>query len=214
MVNWTEIFGVNPAADRPDRALALSYALTGAEALQALFALDVTLARITLGTREPLVAQMRLTWWHDALRAAKPPAHPILRALGGVDGEKAALMVDGWQHLLDTPDAAALSAFARGRAALFVLAAAAIDADDQVRDAGEGWALADIARLTADPELAIRARAAAMPMLAGATAKHWSVNGRALGGLAHLARIDLDMPPGDGGVRRVARLAWHRFTGR
>lgn len=214
MVNATEIFGVNPAADRPDRALALGYARTGGETLHALFALDVTLARLALGTKEPLVAQMRLTWWHDALRSAQPPAHPILRALSAVDGARAAAMVDGWQLLLDAPDDAALAGFAHARGGLFALAAAAIHADDPVDAAGRGWALADLALLTADPALARRARAAAAPLLAQATGQHWSASGRALGALAHLARIDLDVPPHEGGARRVARLAWHRLTGR
>lgn len=211
MVNWTEIFGVDPAADHPDRALALSYARTGQEALNAIFALDVTLARIAFGTREPLVAQMRLTWWHDALQAPEPPAHPILRALRGVDGKRAAAMVDGWQQLLEAPDDDALAAFADGRGAVFALAAEAIGARDAVDTAGRGWALADLARVTSDPALAERARAAAAPLLDQAARQRWSREGRALGGLVHLARLDL---AGEAGARRVTRLAWHRLTGR
>jgi len=214
MVNWTEIFGVNPSADRPDRALALGYAQTGQEVLHALFALDVTLARITLGTREPLVAQMRLTWWHDALQAPQPPAHPILRALREVDGTRAAAMTDGWQQLLDTPDDDALAAFASGRGELFALAAAAIGATDAVEAAGRGWALADLAGITADRELAARARATATPLLEHAAGQRWSEAGRALGGLVHLARRDLAAGAGEAGARRVARLAWYRLTGR
>ncbi|QKS00678.1 hypothetical protein F9288_14385 [Sphingomonas sp. CL5.1] len=214
MVNWAEIFGVNPSADRPDRALALGYARTGQEALHALFALDVTLARITLGTRDPLVAQMRLTWWHDALQVPEPPAHPILRALRDVDGARAAAMTDGWQQLLDTPDDAALMAFASGRGELFALAAAAIGATDAVEAAGRGWALADLSEITADRELARRARVAATPLLEQAARQRWSGGGRALGGLIHLARLDLAVGVAEAGARRVARLAWHRLSGR
>lgn len=214
MVNWTDTFGIDPAAGHPDRALALGYAQVGGEALHALFALDATLARLALGTREPLVAQMRLTWWHDALLAPEPAAHPILQRLHRVDRTRAAAMVDGWQQLLDAPDEAALAAFARGRGELFALAAAAIGAGDRADEAGRGWALADLAQVTADAGLAARARQAAAPLLAQAARQRWSGQGRALGGLVHLARLDLARPAGEAGARRVARLAWHRLTGR
>ena len=68
-----------------ERALALSYAAeTVRPGVAALFSLDDTLGQILRTTREPLVGQMRLTWWHEALRAldgAPPPAQPVLQAL-------------------------------------------------------------------------------------------------------------------------------------
>lgn len=217
MVNWTYTFGVNPARGRPDVALALGYARRGQGVLQALFALDATLARLTLGTREPLVAQMRLTWWRDALLAPVPPAHPILRALDGAGRAPLLALVDGWEKLLDPARADGLEGFAGGRGALFAAAVTAIGAADDVTDAGRGWALADLSTLTADAVLAARAAAAARPLLARAAARRWSGAGRALGALVHLARIDLAHGgAGAGaaaGARRVARIAWHRATG-
>uniref|UniRef100_UPI0034A01D0A squalene/phytoene synthase family protein n=1 Tax=Sphingomonas bacterium TaxID=1895847 RepID=UPI0034A01D0A len=59
----------DPAPD-PERALVLSYAPADRRAgLAALLALDATLARIVWSARDPLIGQMRLTWWHGALSA-------------------------------------------------------------------------------------------------------------------------------------------------
>eukprot|EP01037_Dinobryon_pediforme_P020365 gene20365-20969_t len=97
-----------------ERALALSYALQPHQAaLAALFALDDTLGQILRTTREPIVGQMRLTWWHTALTAldtAPPPAQPVLTALAarvlplGISGADLAAMIDGWEALLDAED--------------------------------------------------------------------------------------------------------------
>src|SRR3546814_7046937 len=52
----------------PELALAICYAPRKARAaLAALFALDATLADVLRTTTEPMLGQMRLTWWHDAL---------------------------------------------------------------------------------------------------------------------------------------------------
>ncbi len=68
----------------PERELALSYAPRAAMLrLLALFTLDDSLASIPRTTREPMVGQMRLTWWHEALTGldtASLPAEPV-RAL-------------------------------------------------------------------------------------------------------------------------------------
>ena len=66
----------------PERALALSYAVEGRDALAALLALDDALARLLRSTREPALGQMRLAWWREALErldTAPPPAEPVLR---------------------------------------------------------------------------------------------------------------------------------------
>lgn len=215
----------------PERALALSYAPLGTRAgLEALFALDATLGAILRTTREPLVGQMRLTWWHDALvalDAAPPPAQPVLQALAehvlphGVSGARLAGMIDGWEALLDDPIGAAaieLHAARRG-AALFEAAGMVLGATaDPLGAAGAGWALADLARNLREAALAGQAVALARPLLAQAAAHRWNEAGRALGALVHSARADLavplDRPIARGGPRRVARLAWHRLSGR
>ena len=68
-----------------ERRLALAYAPRERRALlTALFGLDDALASILRTTREPMVGQMRLTWWYNALTAidaGPPPAEPVLQAL-------------------------------------------------------------------------------------------------------------------------------------
>lgn len=220
MVNGAETFGIDPAMGHPERALAFGYAPGDRRAtLGALFALDATLSKLTLGTREPLVAQMRLTWWYEALSAlstAPPPAQPILRALhdAQADGAALAAMTEGWERLLDDPDEAALLVFAEVRAGLFVVAAALLGATDPVDMAGRGWALADLARITGRAETRTMAARLAAQLLSSACAGRWSPVGRPLGALAHSARMDLAGRSGPGSPGRVARLAWHRLTGR
>jgi len=209
-----------------ERALALSYVVDGREAAAAIFALDDRLADIVRATRDPLIGQMRLTWWYEALRkldGAPPPAEPLLQAIAssvlprGVDGIALSAIVDGWEALLEQSlDDAALQRFAgRGRA-LFAAVGAVIGAvADPVEMAGGGWSLADLARHVTNEQTARRAADLARPLLDRALARTWSRNGRALGALAHLARLDLARPTGKSGApHRVWRVLLHRLTGR
>lgn len=211
-------------ADAP-RRLAISYAPTSARAgLQALLALDDLLGRILRTTREPMVGQMRLTWWFEALERLDrdpPPAEPVLQALAaeilprGVRGADLAGMIDGWEAILgDEPlGETGLLTFARERGGRLFRAAAVVcgATDEQAEAAGEGWALVDLAENLSDRGAATRALDLARLRLEEAMGRRWSRAGRALGALVLLARFDLE---GGGGVRRVGRLLLHRFTGR
>ncbi|WP_010216739.1 squalene/phytoene synthase family protein [Sphingomonas sp. PAMC 26621] len=217
----------------PERYLALSYAVPAAQpGLTALLALDGTLGQILRTTREPMVGQMRLTWWHEALSAldhTAPPAQPVLQALAtevvsrGVSGAALAGMIDGWEVLLD-PDPltrTTLEAYAAHRGGtLFAQAGVLLGAGprDPLLQAGAGWALADLARHVRDAEAAALPRMLSQHELDAAFGLRWSRPARALGALALTARMDLAMLQ-DGGPpstspRRVARLAWHRISGR
>lgn len=213
----------------PERALALSYAPVETRAgLAALLALDDTLAQILRTTREPLVGQMRLTWWHEALSAldtAPPPAQPVLQALAtevvprGVSGAQLAGLIEGWEVLLeaDPITEADLIAHAERRGARLFVAAGTIlasAADNRIVPAGEGWALADLGGNLSDSLVAGRARALARERLDLAGARRWSRAGRALGAIALIARMNLESGSVPGAPKRVARLAWHRLTGR
>ena len=202
-----------------ERRLVLSYApARSRDALAALLALDDTLADVLRTTRDAMVGQMRLTWWHDALSRladAPPPAQPVLAALAAhvARPEKLARVVEGWEELLDPGDLddAALLRFADARgAALFAAAGAATGAaaTDPLAAAGRGWALADLAAHSRDPALAGRCRALAAPPLDVARRARWSRGGRPLGAMAHLARLE-----GRGAARRTARALVHRLTG-
>lgn len=218
------------AAD-PERMLALSYAAPDSRAaLEALLALDDALAQLLRTTREPALGQMRLAWWRESLAGLDrepAPAEPVLRAIArevlpkGLRGGSLVPIVHGWEVLIEEEmlDRDALERFADGRGQLFVAAGVAIGAapGDPLVAAGRGWALADLSRHLQGADEAGRARALAIPLLDEAAAARWSRNGRALGALVHLARLDLRLPKGEqpriGAPHRVGRLLWHRLTG-
>lgn len=216
---------VRNGARAVEQALAVTYApLDARPALTALLGLDAALGDILRTTREPIVGQMRLVWWRDALERldhAPPPAQPILQAIARdvlphrVIGAALSEMTGGWERLLEGPVLAeeALAAHARERGGrLFTLAAAVLGASgDPYEAAGEGWALADLAGHLSDRVTAGHAAAMARERLATARAARWSRRGRALGALALIAAADLDT--GTAGPGRVLRLLAHRLTG-
>ena len=211
-----------PSPERPERALALAAAPVDRRAgLAALLALDERRGAILSTTREPLVGQMRLTWWHEALTslgAATPPAEPVLAALAaevlphGVTDAALAAQVDGWEALLEELDEAAMQRFAEARGGgLFRAAAALLGAEDAaIGRAGEGWALTDLAANLSDPAAAARARTLAGERLTRLFSPRWSRAGRPLGVLALLAEADL---VGRSGAAKAARLVRFRLTG-
>lgn len=212
---------MTPSED-PERALILAYAPTeGRAALAALLALDDALAQVLRTTTEPALGQMRLAWWREALERldqAPPPAEPVLEGLAraGLAGTPLVPIVHGWEVLIEEEqlDADALRRFGEGRGSLFAAAGRAMGASgDPLEAAGQGWALADLARNLKKTDEAATARVLAGPLLATATAARWSRGGRALGAMAHLARRDL-AGEAKGAPARVARLLWHRLTGR
>lgn len=208
-------------ANDPLRDLIVSYARRERRAgLAALLALDDSLGQVLRTTREPMVGQMRLAWWREALvrlDTAPPPGEPALRALAadvlprGVTGAMLAAMADGWEPLLGAIDDAAIAAHGVERGArLFALAARLLDAEMAgLEAAGRGWALADLAANLGDAALAERVGGLAAPSLAAV--RRWPRAARPLGALALQARMTLS-----GGVTpiRVLRLGWHRLTGR
>ncbi|MGY4396129.1 phytoene synthase [Sphingomonas sp. UYAg733] len=233
MVNaMVTIWGRDLMTADPERLLALSYSpISHRAGVTALFALDDTLAAILRTTREPLVGQMRLTWWHEALGKlddGSVPAEPVLQALAaeviprGVSGALLADMIDAWEVLLDpeTPDDATLERYAGRGVILFGAAGTLLGTapTDPIAPAGRGWALADLARNVEDRQVAVNALRLATGPLVAATAVRWSRAGRTLGALAHLARLDLKVPIGEpiphGAPHRVWRILIHRIRGR
>lgn len=219
MVNVTVRMVTDPWLD-----LALSYAPDRPRAaLEALFALDTALGNVLRTTREPLVGQMRLAWWREALQGldvSDAPAEPVLQSVAaavlplGIEASALSGMVDAWEPLLNDIETGAIDDHARLRGrALFSMAARALGTakDDPVGAAGEGWALADLAANLSDPALASRARERAATMLASVLRLRWSRSGRALGALALVADRQLS---GQISPTFVFRLARFRLTGR
>ncbi|WP_447724534.1 squalene/phytoene synthase family protein [Sphingomonas koreensis] len=211
----------------PERRMILSYApsVAAGQALATLLTLDDKLAETVRTTTEPMLGQIRLQWWHDALARlddAAPPAEPVLEAVArdvvrdGVTGADTAEIAQAWQAVLQAElDAEALKAFALRGARLFELAGrlAGASPGDPLALAGEGWALADLAGGLSDRGEAATARMIAEEALAEASMAKWSRNGRAMGAMAHLARLDLAGVP-FGSPRRTGRALWHRLTGK
>jgi 15-cis-phytoene synthase len=221
---------VDIALTHPERQLAIAHApRLSRESLATLLALDERFAQIVARAKEPAIGLMRLTWWRDALAAldkAPPPGEPLLHAAAAlrpdrVSGADIAAMTEGWEALLDDPDLSGetLHIHARARGArLFRLGARVLgDEQDRFAAAGEGWALADLARWR--PEQADLLHEAAAPLLAKAFGGgRWPGAVRPLGMLVVLAREDVRRgaeqlrPPASRG--RLMRMLLHRWTGR
>ena len=82
-------------------------------ALVALFALDLELAHIVTTTTEPMIGEIRLAWWRDALIALDSgtvPAQPLLKLVAaevlprGLTGAELAALEDRWLALIGTDD--------------------------------------------------------------------------------------------------------------
>lgn len=215
------------SAQAAERALALEYApLPIRPALTALLALDDTLGNIVRTTREPIVGQMRLTWWYEALMKlddAPPPAEPVLQALygavipNGVSGAALAAMTDGWEILLDPAlDPVAVERFAVERGGrLFGAAGRLLAVDDaRIELAGRGWALADLSQRLRDAASRALARERAAALLGQALVGRWPKQARMLGAMALSARYEVSVVPSlPGSPKRVGRLLLHRLIG-
>jgi phytoene synthase len=141
-VRLTLRYCVGMISPNPEQKLALSYASPETrQSLKTLFSLDETLGAIVRTTREPIIGQMRLTWWYEALGrldTVPAPAEPVLAALQnevlpfGVSGAMLGKLTDGWEALLEPDlDAGAIERFARDRGRrLFDLAATIVSVTD------------------------------------------------------------------------------------
>jgi phytoene synthase len=220
-----------PDLNDPERQLAVGHTARLAQpSLATLFAIDERLGGIVARTRETTIGLMRLVWWREALTAldhAAPPAEPLLAAAAalrpdGVSGAEIAAMVEGWEALIDDPELGAetlaLHAEERG-GRLFALAGRVIGVEaPRIHAAGQGWALADLARHVSDPAQADRVLAVARPILEKAVPGRWPRALRPLGMLAVLAREDTRRgaaalrPPVSRG--RLLRVMLHQMSGR
>jgi phytoene synthase len=204
----------------PERALSLAYAPPRARrGLAALWALDEQLGAIVARTENPVVGQMQLTWWHDALRTLRDarPVDPVLVALAeeaAIDPELLLPLIDGWEVLLDPLPLGeeALLAYAEARGGtLFRVAGGLLGSNTaSASEAGKLWALVDLAFRVSDRTTAERALALAS-CAAGRLPKPLAV-------LAALARRDarrgLDRTRRQGSPMRVTRAVLAGLTGR
>ena len=212
----------------PDQQLALAYVpLARRPAIEALWALDAALGDVLRSGRNPMVSQIKLAWWREALerldREPAPP-EPVLEAvalhlLPAISGRELAELEGGWAVLLEPElgdeDLDRYGALRGG--ALFARSARLLgEALEGVDQAGAAWALTDLARHTSNASEANRALAAATKHFA-ATPPRWPVRLRPLGMLAVLAARDAARPgrlERPGAPARALRMLRHRLTGR
>jgi len=210
-----------------DRRLALAYVPASRRAaLEALWRLDVIFASVLATGRDEMVTRIRLAWWREALErldTEPPPAEPVLRALAehvvpaGIGGAALAAMEAGWEALIsDTaPTPQDLAAYARARGGrLFRYSALVLgDPDFPVEAAGRLWALADLARRSANP----REAQAALDAAEAQVVAKWPGPLRPLGMLAALAWRDVarrgESWERQGSPARMLRMIRHRLTG-
>jgi 15-cis-phytoene synthase len=134
--------------------------------------LDRRLARIVARTTEPMLGQMRLAWWREALGkpvAERPRGDAVLDGLGQHwAGREAALiaMVDGWEVLVtaDTLGPDEIAVFGAGRGAFFGALIGKASGCDQNRVAAAAfrWAVADAATAVSNPDERARLIAAGL----------------------------------------------------
>ena len=147
----------------PEAELALAWSAPKVRGpLSMALQLDRRLARIVGRTQEPMLGQMRLAWWRDALGkpvAQRPRGDAVLDGIGQLwPGREAFLvqMVDGWEVLVtaESLGPAEAETFGAGRGAFFAgLADGAVPAllAARLAAAGRCWALADAAAGVSDP---------------------------------------------------------------
>lgn len=180
----------------PDRFAATMAAPPAARArLWPIYALNLELARAPWASTEPMIAEMRLQWWADAiddLAQGRLRAHEVIGPLADVvqtaDLAVISRLIDARRHDIYAEafaNEAALDGYLQDTgAALMWLAARALGAPDAaepvVRDAG--WAMALASYLRAVPDLEARGR---VPLVDGRPA---AVADLARQGLARLAR--------------------------
>lgn len=209
--NEDALFQILPSAAR----LALAYAPRAARIpTLALFALDARLAGLLRHSREPMLAQLRLSWWRETLRQDAnqwPEGEPLLGALRSWNGEHKALtaLVDGWEMLTGSAPlgSEAIEGMAQGRAEAFAALARALDREgerDAARVLGREWALADLSvRISNAQE-----REAARTLFAQSRAKRAPVSRslRPLLVLHGLATYRLDRGEESGAIHPMALL--------
>ncbi|GAA0765984.1 phytoene synthase [Erythromicrobium ramosum] len=155
--------------------------------------LDRRLARIVMRTSEPMLGQMRLAWWRDALSkpvAERPRGDVVLDGIGlHWAGSESALvaMVDGWEVLVtaDRLGQGEAAAFGTARGAFFAALASDSSAAlvTRLATAGSRWAMADAAAAVSDESERAALIAAGLSTLQGETVTRFP---RGLRGLAVL----------------------------
>jgi 15-cis-phytoene synthase len=186
------------------QAIALAYAPPPfLKALAALWDYDAALGRVVATTTEPMIGQMRLTWWYErmaGLDVGEVPREPLIDRLGAVvsdhdiSGAMLAGLVDGWEVLLGPLPLSdeVLRDYARLRGDRLFELSGRVLGKNMPEGAGGMWALIDFATRCSDATTARRAHG-----LARATGADIAIGGpKPLRILAQLAKAKARQPIG------------------
>ncbi|WP_336961189.1 squalene/phytoene synthase family protein [Sphingobium aquiterrae] len=193
--------------ETPLQRLLIAHAGRDRQKHRLLWAYDRRLADIVRTTREPMIGQMRLTWWHDVItdpQRAKGRGDPLVDALradmpqmvgGEDDGAALIAMIDGWEALLEPMplDEDMLAAYAQGRGGGLFRAMAGEEGrmTGGLPDAGAIWALWDLAAHISDDPTAMRAVGLAQAREAALPPMRWPRTLAPLRIATKLAAIDI-----------------------
>jgi phytoene synthase len=190
------------------------------EGMRHIWAFDARLADIVRTTSEPMIGQMRLTWWHEALREGKGAGEPLVEALRQevlARAEPYGLLsvIEGWEVLLEPLPLSdsQLIAFAehRGGGLFRQIGWLAGDCPPWLAQAGMAWALWDLSGHLIDAATAERAIAIAPEFLADVPERGWSRSLAPLRILTGLTRRDAGQgrrAPPRLDLRQYGRLLW------
>ena len=185
-----------------------------------IWAFDARMADIIRTTKEPMIGQMRLTWWHEALSQGKGAGDPLLDGLraavvpeAGAGGLLSA--IEGWEVLLEPLPLSdsQLVAFAehRGGGLFRQMGWLAGDCPVWLAQAGMAWALWDLSGHVSDTATADRAIALVPEFLADVPERGWPRALAPLQILTGLARWDAGQgrrAPPRFDLRQYAQLLW------
>lgn len=187
---------VEMTGDTPSALASLlsAYAGAGMPRHRLLWALDARLARLAVTTSEPMIGQIRLAWWHDALSdesGVKGRGEPLVDALRAADALPPAGLsawLDGWEAMIGDID---FDAYASGRGGgLFHSLAGEREVPASLIQAGTAWALWDLSGHVSDPALAAEAINRARGQLL-AEAPNWPAAWRPMRIAYGVARYDI-----------------------
>lgn len=166
------------------------------------WAFDARMADILRSTTEPMIGQMRLTWWHEALSspaADKGAGEPLIEALRrevvpGAGAGGLLSVIEGWEILLEPLPMtdSQLIAFAehRGGGLFRAIGGLSAGAPFWLAQAGMAWALWDLAGHVSDRRTAERAMELAPEFLADVPEWGWPSPIVSLHLLTRLVRAD------------------------
>lgn len=159
-----------------------------------LWALDARLAHLVTATTEPMIGQIRIAWWNEALNdrsGIKGKGEPLvdkMRAIDMLPPQGLTQWLDGCEALIGDID---LEAYALGRGAgLFQALSGEAEIPDWLARAGAAWALWDFSGHVGDAAMADRAVALGRRYLLNG-AERWPAKWRSLRIAYGLARGDL-----------------------